>query len=239
MATSNVSNLDLVEQATIDDVEFIAKSCQFAERAHTGIGYFDLLLSKHQGCDISKVLEYVCEHDTNSILHYSKFLVIRDIQTKKAVSALSGFMSPQFGIASAKPGISSAMHSIFDLPEDECRETWSNVSFLPYPKNTWIIEAVFTDPGHRGKGYASMLLNAMFEKGRTATCIPVNGSGTGEGSASPSCQQCFICCADGNDSAMQLYNKNKFIRLGAGSGTSPTCLEKLGSKGFHVLERKY
>lgn len=251
----------LVEQATAADAGFIAKACQYAERAHTGeveynllkyftgsyafnlcligIGYFDLLLSNHSGCDISKVLEHVCEHDTNSILHYSRFFVIRDSDTKQAVATLCGFMSPYFGVASAKPGIFSAMNKLYKIPYDECVKTWENVSFLPesfpedvpYPDNTWIIEAVYTEPAYRGFGYASLLLNAMFEKGRNE--MPEN-----EGS-SLQCKQCFICCADGNTSAMSLYIKNGFHCLGNGSGTSEICLEKLKTKGFHVLERKY
>ena len=83
-----------------------------------------------------------------------------------------------------------------------------------------MVEAVYTAPPSRGRGYGEKVLRAAVERGREY----------GQ-------DKCWITCAVGNTPAHRLYERIGFGLIGAGN--SKLCLEKIGTPGFEVLEIKY
>lgn len=97
-----------------------------------------------------------------------------------------------------------------------------------------MIECVYTEPAYRGKGYAKMLLEHIFEEGgNMKSTVTVAADGR------KGAKRCMMSCADGNDKAKAVYQQLGWEVLGAGPGYSEGCMRHLGSGGFYMLGRNY
>ena len=211
-----------IEKAQLKDSHLLGIAIRDAERGHTGKGIWDVLISSDQ-MDIALILEHACINDANSFFHISRFLVAREKSTGELLATACGFIYPNCSIEKNKFGISKAISTLYGLNEEEIDLAWKRLNFLDecFPdvdyNNSWMVEAVYTMPSHRGKGLAAKVIEAVLEEGRTHT----------------DCKKALITCAIGNNAALHLY-----LRLGfeiVGQGESRKAVEELGHPGFYVL----
>lgn len=211
-----------IERAIPSDLAFLGTAIFEAERAHTGRGIWDVALSQFTKERVIEFLQRACAEDLNSHFHISRFLVARDDSGAPAAAAC-GFFYPECSLFKSLPGISEAITSMEpNITLEDASKLWKSLSFLDeaFPdveyNNSWMIEAVYTDPAHRGQRLAQHILQAVIE----------DGLAKGH-------QRVLISCAVGNYAAMHSYQKVGFELLG--TGHSEECLQGLGSSGYHVL----
>ena len=236
----------IIEKAQLKDIPFLVKCIIDAERAHTGKGFWDCMLPEDLQDKLPKILAYMVENDNNAFFQYSRFSVIRDENTGNAVSGLCAFMFPEFSLDKLKPGLYKALDVILNNGENTKVYTetdfdgfYENINFVGsgfpdncgpyYVANTWLLESVYTESSHRGRGYMGKLLNHVIEQGKqTSQALKLIPD-------SIPCKECVICVAIGNDPAVSVYKRVGFEMVG--SGNSELCMNNLGSPGFHVLHK--
>lgn len=211
-----------IERAIPSDLSFLGTAIFEAERAHTGRGIWDVALGQFSKEQMIEFLKRACAEDLNSHFHISRFLVARDISGVPAAAAC-GFYYPECGLYKSLPGISQAIANMdSNTTLEDASKLWDSLSFLEeaFPdveyNNSWMIEAVYTDPAYRGQKLAQHILQAAID----------DGLAKGH-------QRMLISCAVGNDAALHSYTKVGFELLG--TGHSEECLKGLGSSGYHVL----
>jgi RimJ/RimL family protein N-acetyltransferase len=209
-----------VEPARSDDKCFIGECLCFSERAHTGVGIWDL----------------ICEPDTAEAMgnaslqdsaHFTiqNFVLARDISTGKPVAGACGFVYPEFSVEKSKASIIGAMKTLRDWSEEEGDAAWRKISFLEEAlpdydawEGSWLVEAVYCAPEYRGHGLGSRVVNEVLARG-----------------AARGCHQALLTCAVGNEGALRMYKHLGFSILG--TGFSSRCKDALGSEGFHLLQK--
>eukprot|EP01039_Chlorochromonas_danica_P002600 gene2600-2843_t len=221
--------MSVLGKALLSDSIFLATAVRDAERAHTGVGLWDVLGDAGSGSgsgstvDMSLVLEHVCVNDEASHFHFSRFHVVRCALSNDIAAVACGYVYPICSMSNSKPGINLALKSIYNWSEEEVSQAWHRLQFLDdcFPDfdydDSWMLEAVYTAPSHRGKGFAAEVLRSLLA----------------EGKASSGCKKALITCAIGNDRAKRLYERVGFTVVGQGS--SEIAMEKLGSPGFYLL----
>lgn len=131
--TSESAFKPVVEKARVEDAAFIGICARNAERAHTGRGFYDCMLNgtPHDGVDIAPVLAHAAANAPASIIHYSKFRVIRN-EDGVPVAGLCGFMYPEAGLGSSKPGINAAIVDCLSFKGglEAAAKCWENVKWL-------------------------------------------------------------------------------------------------------------
>lgn len=209
--------------ANRDDLPFLATAIINAERAHTGIGIWDIALSDFTPDERLSILLKACDEDAVSHFHYSRFLLAVDPDTSQPCAAACAYAYPECGVYKSMPGISAAIVALFDWSEDKAQAIWDRLPFLDdcFPdyeyNNSWMVECVYTDPAYRGQGLSQKILEKLIAQGRTST----------------TCERFLITCAIGNDPALRLYQRCGLEVVG--TGTSDQCQAALGSAGFHLL----
>ncbi len=217
----------VLDSANENDVSFIAQALMFSERAHTGTGIWDIVCGQE---NTLKVMELAC-HDERAHFHFSKFKVIREVSTGKAVAGACSFVYPDFSVSKSIPAVSKAVQEVISQSDAEIEAAWKSLldfllqSFPPYDDwDSFMFEAVYTLPAYRGKGLAFRIISSMLEEAK-------QGKGPG-GQQTKS----VIACAAGNTSALRLYAKLGYED--AGHGVSEACMQALGTPGFHLLHQK-
>ncbi len=210
----------VVDPANESDCEFIGGAIRDAERAQTGTGIYDVISDK--SIDIGRVLAHVALHDDTSCFHFSKFLVAREISTQKPVACACGFLYPTYSVTKSRVGINAALKQLYNWNDEQITTAWIKLDFLDdcFPdfewNNSWMIEAVYTSPEHRGNGLAASVIEEQLNIGRKTESF-----------------KALITCAIGNDGAKRIYEKLGYQVVG--QGTSEQCLAALGSPGFCLL----
>eukprot|EP01031_Cornospumella_fuschlensis_P031143 gene31143-37639_t len=219
-----ISGKYTIEKAVPSDLPFLGIAVFEAERAHTGRGIWDVALSRYSRDEVIEFLKEACANDTDSHFHVSRFLVARD-SSGNPVAAACGFFYPECGLFKSFPGISQAISNQYpNTNSEDASKLWDSLSFLDeaFPdveyNDSWMIEAVYTDPAHRGQKLAQHILQAVIEEG-----------------VAKGHKRMLISCAVGNDAALHSYKKVGFELLG--TGHSEECLAGLGSSGYHVLQK--
>jgi GNAT superfamily N-acetyltransferase len=211
----------IVDKAALKDSAFLGIAARNAERAHTGRGLWDVLGG--DTFDIASVLEHACLNDAKSHLHISRFFVVRDTSAADVVACGCGYIYPDCSIEKSKPGINTALATLYGHTERNISEAWERLSFLDacFPDfeydGSWMVEAVYTSPDHRGKGLATLVVQAVLDEGR------INSG----------CRKALITCAIGNEAAKRVYERLGFEVVG--KGESRDALLALGSPGFYLL----
>lgn len=217
------------DQAVASDVVTLGRAIVCAERAHTGTGIWDVALEDFDEDQKIQILSSACLNDSNSHFHISRFHVMRHIGTEQVVSTACGFFYPTQSVSKSFPGIEAAIsHSVPTYHDGNIEEihraVWGRLDFLDdcFPDfdydNAWFIEAVFTDPAHRGHGLAQTLVSKVIAEGQKA------GYG----------KKILITCAVGNEAARRVYERCGFVVVG--QGHSKKAQEVLGSSGFYLLQ---
>jgi len=218
----------IVERAKISDSLFLGQACRDAERAHTGTGIWDVLGGSNN-VDMVAALEHVVLHDTASHVHISRFFVVRDTSTGLPVASACGFLYPNCSISNSKPGLNNALKLQNGWSDEDVESAWVRLKFLDecFPdfeyNYSWMVEAVYTSPEHRGKGLALKVINAVLEEGRKLSAAD----------KAASCNKSLITCALGNEAAKKVYEKLGYQVVGQGS--CGECQAALGSAGFYLL----
>lgn len=226
----------------ISEKQFLANAILHAERAHTGRGIWDVYYSSRQQQqndettdDVTvaaqKGLLHCVENAVDSIYHYDRFVILRDDCKdgggSQPVACACGFKYPDVNMGKVLKGLRTANEEVLGWTGDDCDRAEASLSFLSqtFPDGVeftdrWMIEAVFTDPGCRGRGLAYEVLTQVLQRGRDQGC-----------------KEALITCAVGNTPAFQLYTKLGFESQGAGD--SEECQQQLSTRGFHVLRYVY
>lgn len=180
-----------IEAAIISDIPFLVTAIIAAERAHTGKGYWDFyfpLDMPNRDEKLKEMLSLVFEHEESAFFHYSHFFVVREPEHGAPVASILGCMYPAYSLSNMKPAVFKRTMEVLnrDRPateactEADCEKFWDNITDIifgafpegpevddQYAPDTWVIECVYTDPAHRGRGYSARLMEHIFEVGRT------------------------------------------------------------------------
>lgn len=214
----------IVEAANEGDLPFIADALMYSERAHTGIGIWDIVL----GSENTRNVMEIAASDETCHFHWSKFMVIRDKATKQAVAGACGFRYPDFGVVKSMTGISKALQRInSSLTDKDCQHLWKKIDFIydSFPdleEDQWyghFVEAVYTCPEYRGQGFARKIVGAVLDQARAEKVAPI----------------ALITCAVGNNTALHVYKSLGYQDIG--HGDCDACMTALGCPGFHILRQ--
>ena len=230
-----------VRRGEAEDVDFLAQSIQDSERAHTGVGIWDVAIGDDTSCperSLKAILRHACLHDNQSHFHYSHFLVVepedseisldnKDDATIAAVGCC--FLYPEFCVVKSYPGMSRATCLLrSEVCEEESVSMWQKIDiFLDtiFPQydydNTWMLESIIVSPQHRKRGLAVALIHALYEEGRK------------DGRA----KECLAVCAIGNTPAYQSYIRAGFECIG--DGKSDIAHAAMGYPGFYLFRKLY
>ncbi len=187
----------IVVDAVADDANFLGRASFLAERAHTGIGIWDVVFPERT----EEVLAHACLNDTNSHLHFTNFKTLKNKFTGINVGAACGFLYDNFSVTKSMPGLTRAMMELGIVSsEDEGKERWARINFLDscFPeefnyKGAWVLECVFVESYYRGQGLAVVLLSSILECGKKQGL-----------------SRAWLVCAIGNHSALRMYQKLGF-----------------------------
>lgn len=211
---------------------FLGEAIRDSERAHTGVGIWDVAIGDDENPDksLTKVLAHACKNDENCHFHYSHFLIgvvdTAENDSEEIVAAGCGFIYPDFCVRKSYPGMSLAARLLRGISEEESNTMWDKISFLDvvFPDhdydNTWMLESIVVAPSHRKEGIAVELINQLFELGRSSGA-----------------RECLVVCAIGNIAAYRTYEKAGFECLG--QGESEEALITMKYPGFHLFRKKY
>jgi GNAT superfamily N-acetyltransferase len=143
------------------DTGFLAIAMQAADRGHTGIGSWDVMLPGAEE-DRLAILAELAGTDQPSYVHWSTFLVA-DIDDRP-VGTVAGYVPELMTFEHFR----AACRGILDA-NGKLREAgaWSRDYFtVNIPKDTLRVEWVYTDPGFRGMGVSSRLIAELLNRAR-------------------------------------------------------------------------
>ena len=213
-----------ISYCLVDFVLFIVP-IRDAERAHTGKGIWDEPFEDFDDEGRKKILGYASWNDPDSHVYKDRMTIVRHKDTKEIVAAAGGFFYPECTISKSMPGMSRAVrHFNPQYDEESSLKIWDKLDYLDecFPdldyENSWMIEAVYTDPRHRGHGIARHLISYLLGKGKSLGYT-----------------KALISCAIGNEGARRVYEKCGYVLVG--QGHSEKSLEKIGSPGFYILRK--
>lgn len=212
-----------IDRANEDDLIFLGKAVLLAERAHTGTGIWDVLFKEvcKNDEEIISVLKNAAKSDSCHF-YFERFFVAR--LDSNPVASACGFYYPNCSLSKSKFAICDELLRQRKVLEESKFVCWENLNFLDdaFPdcdyENSWMVEAVFVEPSCRGKRLAKQLIEHVLAE----------GSKLGHHKA-------LITCAVGNEYALRVYVELGFEMLA--TGCSDECQSKLGSSGFHVLQK--
>lgn len=209
---------------------FLGKAVQKAERAHTVVGIWDVALAGCTDQEIQEILGEASVNDPNSHFHLSRLSVVVHKPTGQPVATCGGFHFPTYRVSASQPGITAALLKLYPdrcpFPPSEAHQIWDRISFLDdsFPdydyNDTWMVETVFTDSDHRGKGLAEALVRHVLAKGEKLGH-----------------KRSLITCSRGNEKARRVYERCGYQVIGYGD--SVKCQKAIGYPGFYVLEKHF
>jgi GNAT superfamily N-acetyltransferase len=202
---------------------FFGLAIRDAERAHTGVGLWDCAFKDFDDQARKDILAETCWNEPSTNFYKEKMTIVREKTSNRPVAAACGFCYPDYSLTKSKPAMSRSIMKLFpQFSEEESIKVWKNLDFLDdcFPDydydNSWMVECVYTDPNHRGKGIATKLVSHILEKGKS---LGYN--------------KALITCAIGNEGARHVYEKCGFYVVGQGENSE--AMEKIGSPGFYLL----
>jgi GNAT superfamily N-acetyltransferase len=211
-----------IRSGTVTDCEFLGVAIRDAERAHTNRGLWDILIENNE--IISAVLGKSCLY-AGSVYFYPRFLIVWDLENNKPVASACGYCHPEFGIGQTIPIILNILKKDYHWTDEDATRALGRLSVLDgsFPTNvdwdngnTWMVEAVYTDPEYRRQGLGRLIVQAARSE---------------EEARNHNCHRCWITCSLGNEAALQLYQSIGFQLVG-----DATTLSSNSELKFHVLE---
>lgn len=223
---------EIIDAHTADKYEtwksFLGRAIRDAERAHTGKGIWDIALMGCNDDEVQDVLGEASVSDPASHFHLSRMSIVVHKPTGTPVASAGGFHFPTCRVRNSQAGITAALLKLHpekcSLPAAEAHRIWDRISFLDdsFPDydydDTWMIDAVYTDPNHRGKGLAEAVVSHVLTKGKE------------EGY-----KRSLITCGVGNEKARRVYERCGYKLVG--QGESAECFDAIGYVGFYLLEK--
>jgi GNAT superfamily N-acetyltransferase len=156
-----------IRPATEADAPFLAWAMQEADRGHTGIGSWDIMIP---GPDEERlaILEAVAREGEGTICHWSTFLIgeIGGVPSGTVAAFVPGQI-PEGSFPAVMREITGRRGWSEQRLMDGMRGAYSKDFFtVPLPADTWRVEWVATKPEVRGRGLNRRLLEALLEWGR-------------------------------------------------------------------------
>ena len=208
--------------------EFMGRAIRDSERAHTGRGIWDVVLNECSNEEVAEILGEAAISDPAAHFHLSRTTLIVEKSSNTPVASASSFHYPTCGVKNSQPAITDAWIRLypdkFPYPVEEKMKVWDRIDFLndSFPDweygNTWMIDTVYTDPLHRGKGLAEAIVTYSLSKGKAAGHT-----------------RSLITCSVGNEKARRVYERCGYRLIGQGNNAA--CEAAVGFPGFYVLEK--
>ncbi|KAJ1427795.1 kinase-like domain-containing protein [Ochromonadaceae sp. CCMP2298] len=233
----------MVQAARMRDVEFLSIGTREAERAHTGIGMFDVLVGKslqeistsQRFCSdkVSQVLQHSCLIDANSHFHLSRFVVIYDTTIDTPVACACAFPYPKFSLERSQPGIDMALKEVLGFSAEDCAKAWQRCAFMDSAcaptlaraegeYSYWRVDEVYVSPNYRGFGLGAKVVAAAMAECNKYVERGMKGS------------PYLLGCAVGNTPAKRVYESLGF-RVADTAAHSAACQAALNCPGFHTM----
>ena len=152
-----------VRPAGRHDSGFLALAMQEADRGHTGIGSWDLMLPGAEE-DRLAILAALAGTSQPSYVHWSTFLVAEIDDT--LVGTVAGYVP---GLMTAELFTAACREVLHARADETTREAgaWSREYFVVnLPTDTLRVEWVYTDPAFRGMGVSSRLIAQLLDRAR-------------------------------------------------------------------------
>jgi GNAT superfamily N-acetyltransferase len=149
--------------AGADDAAFLALAMQEADRGHTGIGSWDLLLPGPDDDRLATIARLVgASH--RSVVHWSIFRVAEF--NGEPVGTIAGYVPRQLPASTFHDACAEVLGP--QASEMSGRtHAWSSSYFsVVLPGDTFRVEWVYTDPAVRGRGISTRLLWALLDDAR-------------------------------------------------------------------------
>lgn len=156
-----------IRRAREDDAPFLAWVMQEADRSHTGIGSWDVMIPGPDE-DRLAILEDVVREGEGTYCHWSAFLVAEvDGVAGAAVARYVPADVPEERFYELMREVTSRRGWSEDRLKDGMRGAYSkDYFFVPLPPDTWRVEWVATRPESRGHGLNRALLDELLAWGR-------------------------------------------------------------------------
>jgi ribosomal protein S18 acetylase RimI-like enzyme len=162
MSAPNVS----IVEATVDHSQFLARVVLAASRSQLDRGPFDIAFRLDE-TEVLDILEWVVLSDLMSNAHFSKFLVAE--VDGVPIGALAGSDPGEAGLLPLGAALADAYTGLgydeADLAAMMARIEAVNSCFPPATPGTWIIEWVYVEPHHRGRGVCGQLMDKVLAVG--------------------------------------------------------------------------
>lgn len=209
----------VLRDATPADRGFLAWAMQESGRSHLERGTWDVVLPGPEATRLD-LLARLAVADARSFCHHGGFL-IGEVDGEP-VATLCGY----------QPGVATPALFLEAVRQAFAEAGWSRAQiremlarFAPFttcspdpPDDAWVVEWVATRPEHRGRGYASLLLDALLERGR-----------------SRGLELAHLGILIGNDVAQAVYERAGFSVVE--EKRHPDFEAATGAPGVRVLER--
>lgn len=209
-----------IRDASPGDAELLAWVMLTASRSHLRRGIWEYIL----GYDEEHTLDYLqrlAVTERVHLFHWSRFLVAET--AGQPVAALCGYDPTVHGMTAyfeaAFPLVASMGIGEEELAGMLARGEVIRAVESGHPHGMWAIENVATLPGHRRRGFATRLLDAVVDRGRLLGFRGVQ-----------------IPVLIGNEPARAAYVKHGFEP--AGRHCDDAFEDALGSPGMEVLRRR-
>jgi GNAT superfamily N-acetyltransferase len=211
-----------IRSGTVEDCQFLGVAIRDAERAHSNRGLWDILIENNE--IISEVLSKSCLAP-GSVYFYPRFLIVWDLENNKPVSSACRYCSPELGIGQTIPIILEILKRDYQWTDEEITKALDRLSILDgsFPTNvnwddgnTWMIEAVYTNPEYRRQGLGKLIVQAAISE---------------DEAKNHHCHRCWITCSLGNEAAYHLYQSVGFQLIG-----DAATIQSNSELKFHVLE---
>lgn len=223
-------------EARPSDGLFLSIGAREAERCHTGIGIFDLVLRKsaeeielqdrEREDGVSKYIMHAILNDPTAHIYYANFIVAEHVESGELAGCACAFPYPEFGVFKSIPAFQNGLKATAGCSEDEAKAAFDAWDFLndAFPDveydHTWAVESVYVHPKYRRHGLGEQLVKRCME------AMATKHKGVDS-------RRFLITCAVGNEGARRLYERVGF-RL-VGQGESEQCMAAIRCSGFYVL----
>lgn len=152
-----------VRRATRDDASFLAVAMLEADRGHTGIGSWDVMLPGADE-DRLRILRGLAVASQPSYVHWSTFLVaeVDGLPAGTVAGYVPRVMTGDLFAAACREVLGSE-----GAGQHNDRGAWSREYFtVTIPDDTLRVEWVYTDPRFRSRGVSSTLLAELLGRAR-------------------------------------------------------------------------
>ena len=152
-----------LRRAVVGDAAFLALAMQEADRGHTGIGSWDLLLPGPDGERLATIARLACASH-RSVVHWSIFRIAEF--DGQPVGTMAGYVPREMPSATFQDACTEVLgpqaHELLSRTH-----AWSSSYFsVVLPGDTLRVEWVYTDPAARGRGISTHLLWALLDDSR-------------------------------------------------------------------------